>query len=102
LFAGGRAFLKGKSGKEAIDDSVGKIVAALDESGVGSDGLLTGRYCWRTTLKERVVKEHPDKAAELKTIFARIIRQGRTTAGPPMKNEGPEIWEQIRWIEDIK
>ena len=52
--------------------------------------------------ENNLIKENSDKATELKTIFAKVIRQGRTTPGPPMKNEGPQVWEQIRWIEDVK
>ena len=52
--------------------------------------------------ENNLIKTNPEKVAELKKAFAKIIRQGRTTPGPAQKNEGPETWKQIEWIKEVQ
>ena len=52
--------------------------------------------------ENNLIKYNPEKAEELKKIFAKVIREGRSTPGTTQSNEGPEIWKQIEWIKEIK
>jgi hypothetical protein len=45
-----------------------------------------------------VVSEHPKKVAELKALLTRYVTEGRSTAGKPQKNDGPERWPQLEWM----
>ncbi|WDE96441.1 arylsulfatase [Lentisphaera profundi] len=52
--------------------------------------------------ENNLIKSNPEKAAQLRKIFAKVIREGRVSPGVAQKNDGPSSWEQIKWIEDIK
>lgn len=49
--------------------------------------------------KENVIGKHPELAACLKQQLTRIIRQGRSTPGPALENDGPSWWPELHWIE---
>ena len=48
-----------------------------------------------------VYKENPKVVKELKEILIRYIKNGRSTPGKIQKNDGKEIWNQIKWINEI-
>ena len=58
----------------------------------------------RTDIEEvnNLIDTYPEKAEELRQRLARVILEGRSTPGVPQGNEGERIWEQIRWMEDLK
>lgn len=41
----------------------------------------------------------PEVVARMKKSLERIIREGRSTPGAPQKNDGPQWWPQISWME---
>ena len=43
---------------------------------------------------------HPAIAARLKKRLAEHVRNGRSTPGPRQKNNGQEIWDAVRWLEE--
>ncbi|MDL2281836.1 arylsulfatase [Parabacteroides sp. OttesenSCG-928-G06] len=43
-------------------------------------------------------EKHPETVAELKELMRQYIRNGRSTPGTPQKNDGPELWDQIKWF----
>jgi len=46
-----------------------------------------------------LTKENPEKAEELKKLLIKIIKNGRSTPGTSQQNDGPEVWDQIKWIK---
>ncbi|MDD7984155.1 arylsulfatase [Lentisphaera marina] len=52
--------------------------------------------------ENNLIKTNPEKAQELKKVFAQVIREGRSTPGATQSNEGPETWKQIEWIKEIQ
>ena len=59
-------------------------------------------YDLETDISERVniIEEHPAIEAYMKKILVGYIRNGRSTPGPRQENNGEEIWEAIRWLEN--
>ena len=47
-----------------------------------------------------VIKEFPEVAKELRAILIDYIRKGRSTPGAPQKNNGVEIWDTVRWLDE--
>jgi hypothetical protein len=39
---------------------------------------------------------------EFRTEMAKIVKEGRSTAGAPQKNDGPENWQQLKWMNNQK
>ena len=52
--------------------------------------------------KNNVQSLHTEKVKELKTLLTRYILDGRSTPGNKQKNDGPEIWEQLWWMQGDK
>jgi len=50
--------------------------------------------------KVNVIDQYPDVSKELKSKLAQYIRNGRSTPGASQKNNGVEIWETIKWLEE--
>lgn len=48
--------------------------------------------------KENVYDKHPEIVRQLRGLLVKYIREGRSTPGLPQPNEGPEIWEQLKWM----
>lgn len=48
-----------------------------------------------------VINRHPDIFKELRQRLATHIRNGRSTPGTPQHNEGAQIWDAIRWLEEF-
>ncbi|MGN0214745.1 MAG: arylsulfatase [Muribaculaceae bacterium] len=48
-----------------------------------------------------VAKEHPEVVQELKSLMIRYIENGRSTPGAPQKNEGGELWKQVRELKEL-
>lgn len=49
---------------------------------------------------KNVYAEHPEIVKELKELMIKYVREGRSTPGVPQKNDGPEVWKQLSWIEE--
>ena len=50
--------------------------------------------------KNNVIAEYPEVAKELKAILKDHIFRGRTTKGPKQENNGQQVWDTIRWVEE--
>ncbi len=49
--------------------------------------------------KNNLYKSHPEVVERLKAELTEIVENGRSTPGAPQKNDGPDWWEQLVWIE---
>ena len=49
--------------------------------------------------RHNLYADRPDIVEELQTLLVRYIREGRSTPGTPQKNDGPETWRQLQWME---
>lgn len=49
--------------------------------------------------EQNVCAAHPEVVNELRTLLVKYIKEGRSTPGVAQKNDGPEIWKQIKWVE---
>ena len=49
--------------------------------------------------KNNVYAEHPEVVKELKDLMIKYVKEGRSTPGAPQKNDGPEVWKQLSWME---
>lgn len=47
--------------------------------------------------QNNLVETYPDLVLEMKEEMIRLIKNGRSTPGPVQKNDGPEVWEQVKW-----
>lgn len=50
--------------------------------------------------KNNVYAEHPEVVKELKDLMIKYVKEGRSTPGAPQKNDGPEVWKQLSWMEE--
>ncbi len=50
--------------------------------------------------KKNIVREHPEKVQALKALLRKYVVEGRSTPGPSQKNDGPESWAQLNWMDD--
>lgn len=59
-------------------------------------------YNMRTDPEEmkNVCDEYPEVVMELKDLMSKYVRDGRSTPGIPQKNDGPEFWRQLEWMND--
>lgn len=59
-------------------------------------------YDLSSDISERVnvIKQHPAIAQRLKKRLVEHVRNGRSTPGPIQANNGEEIWEAVRWLEE--
>lgn len=48
--------------------------------------------------KNNLVLKHPKKVRELKSLLEKYIVEGRSTPGSKQKNDGPDKWAQLEWI----
>ena len=81
-------------GRFAIRDGKWKLVLA---SGRNKQGL----YNLETDLPEKVnlLAQHTEVAEQLEQKLSRLIIDGRSTPGSKQKNDGPEWWPQLYWME---
>ena len=49
--------------------------------------------------KNNVYAEHLEVVKELKDLMIKYVKEGRSTPGAPQKNDGPEVWKQLSWME---
>lgn len=49
---------------------------------------------------KNVYAEHPDIVKELKSLLIKYVKDGRSTPGISQKNDGPEVWKQLSWMEE--
>ena len=45
-----------------------------------------------------VCRLYPDTVEALRALLTRYVRDGRSTPGAPQRNDGPEIWGQLKWM----
>lgn len=50
--------------------------------------------------QQNLVARYPRKVETLKTLLEQYISEGRSTPGRPQKNDGPEMWTQLDWMDD--
>jgi len=48
--------------------------------------------------KHNLINEYPEKVKELTDLLTKVVKEGRSTPGITQKNDGPEIWEQLNWL----
>ncbi|AEC01590.1 sulfatase family protein [Parasphaerochaeta coccoides] len=48
-----------------------------------------------------VIMSHPDVFMTLRERLTEHIRNGRSTPGTRQKNDGNQIWDTVRWLEDM-
>ena len=46
-----------------------------------------------------VVSQHPEVVDRLRKAISAIVTEGRSTAGNTVRNDGPEWWSQLTWLE---
>ena len=44
--------------------------------------------------------EHPEITEPLRQLLTQYVLNGRSTPGKPQPNNGAEIWEAVRWLEE--
>jgi hypothetical protein len=49
---------------------------------------------------KNLMNDNPEKAAELKTLLIKIIKDGRSTPGAPQKNDTPNDWFQVSFMNE--
>jgi len=49
--------------------------------------------------QHNVAGQYPKITADLAALLAELIRNGRSTNGPALRNDGPEMWKQVEWIK---
>ena len=59
-------------------------------------------YDLSNDISERVnvIEQHPAIAQRLKKQLVKYVREGRSTPGPKQQNNGEEIWDAVRWLEE--
>ncbi len=68
-------------------------------------GNLTGRYNWRSTLKSGVTWGYSspliprERLTKADMLLEKYITEGRSTPGILQKNDGPERWPQMDWMD---
>ncbi|WP_297906046.1 arylsulfatase [uncultured Parabacteroides sp.] len=72
------------------DDEVIKTLPKVQLYNMKEDPSETNNVC----------AEHPEIVKELRALMIKYIKDGRSTPGIPQKNDGPEVWEQLGWMEE--
>ncbi|EPR66934.1 sulfatase family protein [Cyclobacterium qasimii] len=49
-----------------------------------------------------LINDFPEVASLLKKEMISLIKNGRSTAGPKLKNDGPEVWPQVEWAYEAQ
>lgn len=75
--------------KPGTDDEVIKTLSSVQLYNMQSDPAE----------KNNVYAEHPEVVKELKDLMIKYVKEGRSTPGTPQKNDGPEVWKQLSWME---
>lgn len=50
--------------------------------------------------EQNLISSHPEKVQEMKSLLSEYIQKGRSTPGAPQKNDGPETWKQLHWMNE--
>jgi arylsulfatase A len=50
--------------------------------------------------EQNLIGSHPDKVQEMKSLLSEYVQKGRSTPGAPQKNDGPETWKQLHWMNE--
>jgi len=71
-----------------------------------SEGIAKLPQVQLYNIKEDIAEEnniqdkHPEIVEEFRAELTRIVKEGRSTPGAPQKNDGPETWPQLKWIDN--
>lgn len=76
--------------KPGTDDEVIKTLPSVQLYNMKNDPAETKNVC----------AEHPDIVNELKALMIKYVKEGRSTPGVAQKNDGPEVWKQLGWMEE--
>ncbi len=49
--------------------------------------------------KSNLVSRNPKRVKDLKALLEKYIVDGRSTSGTPQKNDGPERWAELEWMD---
>lgn len=49
---------------------------------------------------QNLALEHPEITEPLRQLLTQYVLNGRSTPGQPQPNNGAEIWEAVRWLEE--
>ncbi len=52
--------------------------------------------------QHNVAEQNPEITADLAVLLAEQISKGRSTDGPILRNDGPETWKQVEWMNVLK
>lgn len=50
--------------------------------------------------QNNLVNQYPEMVEALKTLLEEYIVKGRSNSGTPQKNDGPQTWPQLEWVEN--
>ena len=50
--------------------------------------------------KHNLINDRPEKVKELKAVLKKMIKDGRSTPGPELKNDTPNNWKQLYWMNE--
>ncbi len=48
---------------------------------------------------QNLVSKFPRRLKDLKTLLEKYVNEGRSTPGSPQKNDGPERWPELDWMD---
>ncbi len=49
---------------------------------------------------QNLEEAYPEIVKQLKELMIKYIQNGRSTPGAPQKNDGPEVWKQLEWMNE--
>lgn len=49
---------------------------------------------------ENIQDQNSDLVEQYRSELAKIVKDGRSTKGTPQKNDGPETWPQLKWMNN--
>ncbi len=68
---------------------------------MGKEAKSKALYNLKSSLseKENLLKQYPEIAEQMEEKLTTIILNGRSTDGSKLSNEGPEVWNELYWLE---
>ncbi len=75
--------------KPGQDDEVIKTLPIVQLYDMDEDPGETKNLC----------DDYPEVVGDLRELMMKYVRDGRSTPGAPQKNDGPEVWAQLSWME---
>ncbi len=50
--------------------------------------------------KVNLQAQHPEMVEAFRRILSGYVKEGRSTKGAPQKNDGPQTWKQLKWMNE--